>query len=187
MGYSLPGSSVHGFPRQEYWSGLPFPFPKDLPDPIPIQSMSPALTGRFFTTEPPGKPKGMHCFCIKKKKWIYTGRKRSNAHSLQLRNMEDKEIKWLAQNHKKIKVWCSNCRGGGLLSLSVQSSSKGRRWWEPTGIQSRWHQGRAREQGGSLKWRNRVVVDSITCWCFQVLPTTPPLPANTGLGTHVYI
>ena len=32
MDYSPPGSSVHGILRQEYWSGLPFPFP-DLPDP----------------------------------------------------------------------------------------------------------------------------------------------------------
>jgi len=43
-----------GFPRQEYWSGLPFPSPGDLPDPA-IESMSPALAGRFLTTEPPGK------------------------------------------------------------------------------------------------------------------------------------
>ena len=28
---SPPGSSVHGFSRQEYWSGLPFPLPRDLP------------------------------------------------------------------------------------------------------------------------------------------------------------
>ena len=31
--YSPPGSSVHGFYRQEYWSGLPFPPPGDLPSP----------------------------------------------------------------------------------------------------------------------------------------------------------
>ena len=31
--YSLPGSSVHGFSRQEYWSGLPCPPPGDLPNP----------------------------------------------------------------------------------------------------------------------------------------------------------
>ena len=31
--YSSPGFSVHGFSRQEYWSGLPFPSPRDLPDP----------------------------------------------------------------------------------------------------------------------------------------------------------
>jgi len=44
-----------GFPRQEYWSGLPFPPPEDLPDPG-IGPASPALAGRFFSTEPPGKP-----------------------------------------------------------------------------------------------------------------------------------
>ena len=41
-----------GFSRQEYWSGLPFPSPGDLPDPgIELLSpMSPALAGRFFAT-----------------------------------------------------------------------------------------------------------------------------------------
>ena len=44
-----------GFPRQEYWSGLPFPSPGDLPDPG-IEPLSLALAGGFFTTEPPEKP-----------------------------------------------------------------------------------------------------------------------------------
>ena len=41
-----------GFPKQEYWSGLPFPVPGDLPDPgiKPMSLASPALAGRFFTT-----------------------------------------------------------------------------------------------------------------------------------------
>ena len=43
------------FLRQEYWSGLTFPSPGDIPDPG-IKPASPALAGRFFTTEPPGKP-----------------------------------------------------------------------------------------------------------------------------------
>ena len=43
-----------GFPRQEYWSGLPFPSSGDLPDSA-IECMSPALAGRFFATMPPGK------------------------------------------------------------------------------------------------------------------------------------
>ena len=43
-----------GFPRQEYWSGFPFPPPGDLLDPG-IEPLSPALVGRFFTTLPPGK------------------------------------------------------------------------------------------------------------------------------------
>ena len=45
-----------GFPREEYWSGLPCPSPGDLPDPG-IEPMSSALAGAFFATEPPGKPK----------------------------------------------------------------------------------------------------------------------------------
>ena len=45
-----------GFSRQEYWSGLPCPPPGDLPDLgiDPTSSVSPALAGGFFTTEPPG-------------------------------------------------------------------------------------------------------------------------------------
>ena len=46
-----------GFSRQEYWSGLPFPSPGDLPNPgIKTESLaSPALTDRFFTTKLCGK------------------------------------------------------------------------------------------------------------------------------------
>ena len=42
------------FPRQEYWSELPFPSPGALPDPG-IKLTSPALAGGFFTAEPLGK------------------------------------------------------------------------------------------------------------------------------------
>ena len=51
-----------GFSRQEYWSGLLFPSPRELPHPgIKPQSLtSPALAGGFFTTEPPGKPSLRH-------------------------------------------------------------------------------------------------------------------------------
>ena len=43
-----------GFSRQEYWSGLPFPSPGDLPDPG-IELGSPALQADALTSEPPGK------------------------------------------------------------------------------------------------------------------------------------
>ena len=43
-----------GFPRQEYWRRLPYHPPGGLPKPG-IKSVSPALTGRFLTTEPSGK------------------------------------------------------------------------------------------------------------------------------------
>ena len=43
------------FPRQEYWSGLSFPPPGDLPDPG-IKPTPPALAGRLFSTESREKP-----------------------------------------------------------------------------------------------------------------------------------
>ena len=49
-----PGSSA-GFPRQEYWSGLPGPAPGDLPN-SGIESRSPTLRVDSLHSEPPGKP-----------------------------------------------------------------------------------------------------------------------------------
>ena len=46
------------FSRQEYWSGLPFPSPGDLPDPG-IEPGSPTLQADALPSEPPGKPKEM--------------------------------------------------------------------------------------------------------------------------------
>ena len=47
-----------GFSKQEYWSGLPYPPPGDLPDlgMEPATPASPALQADSFPTEPPGKP-----------------------------------------------------------------------------------------------------------------------------------
>ena len=47
--------SSMGFSRQEYWSGLPFPSPGDLPDPG-IEPRSPTLQADALTSAPPGKP-----------------------------------------------------------------------------------------------------------------------------------
>ena len=44
-----------GFSRQEYWSGLPFPPPRDLPNPG-IEPGSPALQANSLQAELPGKP-----------------------------------------------------------------------------------------------------------------------------------
>ena len=51
--YQAPPSM--GFSRQEYWSGLPFPSPGDLPD-SGIEPRSPALQADALSPEPPGKP-----------------------------------------------------------------------------------------------------------------------------------
>ena len=61
MDYSPPGSSLSmEFSRQEYWSGLPFPSPEDLPDPG-IKPGSPELKADSLPTELLGKPRQ----CIK--------------------------------------------------------------------------------------------------------------------------
>ena len=59
--FATPWTVMHqaplsmGFPRQEYWSGLPFPSPGDLPDPG-IKPTSPALAGGFFPLNHVGSP-----------------------------------------------------------------------------------------------------------------------------------
>ena len=54
MDCTPPGSPVHGFSRQEYRSGLPFPPPEDLPHPG-IEPRSPTLQADSLSSEPPGK------------------------------------------------------------------------------------------------------------------------------------
>ena len=62
---SMGERSLHSclFPRQEYWNGLPFPPPEDLPNPG-IKPASPALAGGFFTTMPPEKPGHLHIYLL---------------------------------------------------------------------------------------------------------------------------
>ena len=43
------------FPRQEYWRRLPFPSPRDFPNPGIFSTFVSCIAGRFFTTEPLGK------------------------------------------------------------------------------------------------------------------------------------
>ena len=59
----------------EYWSGLPLPSPRRLPDPR-SEPVSPALADRFFTTEPPGKPVFLS---VAQVKMIYLSRKTNHA------------------------------------------------------------------------------------------------------------
>ena len=58
MDCSPPGSTVHGILRARILEWLPFPTPEDLLDSgiKPVSLVSPALIGRFFTAERPGKP-----------------------------------------------------------------------------------------------------------------------------------
>ena len=65
------------FSRQEYWSGLPFPAPGDIPDPGIKHSsaLSPDLAGGFFITVPPGKPiavvGGQCLLSLSMAKWLW--------------------------------------------------------------------------------------------------------------------
>ena len=54
-GLSVVSPLSMGFPRQEYWSGLAFPSPGDLPNPG-IEPVPPALQVDSLLSEPPGKP-----------------------------------------------------------------------------------------------------------------------------------
>src|SRR5574341_460593 len=70
-----------GFPRQEYWNGLPFPSPGDLPDPG-IEPRSPALQADSLLTETSGKPKilvGIVKMSFKKVITVHTSTKRKSA------------------------------------------------------------------------------------------------------------
>ena len=64
MDHGPPGSYVHGFSRQESWSGLPFPSPGDLPNPgiEPRSVTSPALAGEFFTSSVTWEARHASCF-----------------------------------------------------------------------------------------------------------------------------
>ena len=100
-----------GFPRQEYWSGLPFPSPRDLPKPG-IEPTSPALADRFFTTEPSGKPKCCHQVIQNFRVVIFplNGRKSMQYLKTKLRNMKD-------MYHLYWKLQKKTQRGGKLYCV----------------------------------------------------------------------
>ena len=68
IAHQAPLSMV--FPRQEYWSVLPFPSPRDLFNPG-IEPVPPALASRLFTIEAPGKPYFIEVIYIKYIKYVY--------------------------------------------------------------------------------------------------------------------
>ena len=70
MGYSLGAPQSMGFNKQEYWRGLPFSSPWDLPNPG-IEPWSPALQADSLPAEPPGKLIEGIDICIMKKKFNY--------------------------------------------------------------------------------------------------------------------
>ena len=66
------------FSRQEYWSGLPFPSPGDLPNPG-IKPRSPALQADSLPSEPPGKPTlSVRCLVMAKTQFLFSKSLSSN-------------------------------------------------------------------------------------------------------------
>ena len=103
-----------GFSRQEYWSGLPFPSPGDLPDPG-IEPGSPALEAEALTSEPPGKPR-KHYFSLwsfKLLTWFYKYRMVRWHH-------------WLSG--QEFKQTPGDSEGQGSLAQSMGSQRVGHNW-----------------------------------------------------------
>ena len=69
MDCSPPGFSSTGFSRQEYWSGLPFPSPRDLPDPG-IEPTSPAVLMDSLPLSHQGTPYDKDVYNIRCKKRV---------------------------------------------------------------------------------------------------------------------
>ena len=83
-----------GFPRQKYWSRLPFPSTGDLLDPgsEPTSPESPAFAGRFFTTEPLGEPFNYHTDIIK------------HTHTLLTQHFYSKPLLYAKKKKKSVKT-----------------------------------------------------------------------------------
>ena len=87
-----------GIPRQEYRSGLSLPPLGDLPNPgiEPASLSPPALAGRFFTTEPPGKPRGTSKLCLWSR-WDYLGPEKADKMSISKDPINDSFIPLIIQ------------------------------------------------------------------------------------------
>ena len=105
-----------GFSRQEYWSGLPFPSPGDLPNPG-IEARSPALQADALSSEPPGKPR-QH---IKNQRHYFTNKGPSS----QSYGFSSSHVWMWELNYKESwvpKNWCFYCGvgEGSWESLGLQ-------------------------------------------------------------------
>ena len=92
------------FPGQEYWSGLPFPSPEDLPDPE-TEPWSPALKEDSLLYEPPGKPRFTWCaVCL-------VTQLCPNLCDPMGCNPPDASVQWIIQVRILERVAVSFCRG----------------------------------------------------------------------------
>ena len=103
-----------GFSRPEYWSGLPFPSPGDLPDPG-IKSWSPALQADSLSSKPPGKP-----FAESKKDY-------KTQNKAKIRNKSNLAKLWLVNNRYKYYLTWQNSPALQLfrLLLKLEQNNRG--------------------------------------------------------------
>ena len=100
-----------GFPKQEYWSGLPFPSPGDLHDPR-IKPVSSAWQADSFTTEPPWKPSQTYTYYANLSPILHMKKIKHRQQSMQLETH-----RWVWQSWYLNLVWlklkssnhCSEC------------------------------------------------------------------------------
>ena len=119
-----------GFSRQEYWSGLPFPSPGDLPDPK-IEPGSPALQADSSPSEPPGKPcyhkPEYLCILVKNVSLIRLAPETPSAHNLPswsgpgYPKTGPQNSPWWNLEEKSKKLWSKqfwrDCTPSALLSM----------------------------------------------------------------------
>ena len=122
-----------GFSRQESWSGLPFPFAGDPPDPLiqPASLKSPALAGRFFTTSATwvvhykecillcGKKQENYAkgltFCLEWREDKNTGIVNINQYFKKVIKPQTKLKRWSMPDHIMLKSWASSRRKQELI------------------------------------------------------------------------
>ena len=105
VAYKAPLSTE--FSRQEYWSGLPFPSPGDLPDPG-IEPRSPSLQADTLLSEPPGKPLGylkliLYLSFLGSNIFLFT----SGIPSLWDLMPDDLRWSWCNKNRNKVHITCN--------------------------------------------------------------------------------
>ena len=121
-----------GFSRQEYWSGLPFPSPGDLPHPG-IEPGSLALQADSLPSEPPGKPDNTCMRSETRKKWRMSSAAWSSG---LLRGCKDREeeavVLALPQGRGRALGWCcsdgTQCPGQ-LLAADIQMPERVTHGW----------------------------------------------------------